>query len=151
MSSMSRRFGAGVAGVAAAATVAVFAAPNANATVDSITVSSATVQINKEYTLSADLSGAGIGLLVYWTDNDERLTPAGKVPWPIGKSNLSWTPKTAGQHIIVASQGGSTKSLVLTVTDPANPGTPGTPGGGDTGSAGKGLGGLLGSLTGSAG
>ncbi|WP_067700861.1 hypothetical protein [Nocardia jejuensis] len=154
MSSISRRFGAGVAGLAAAASIAVLAAPQASATVDSVSISSTTVLIGQEYTLTAKLSGAGIGLLVYWTDNDQRLTDVGKVPMPIGESTLKWTPSTAGQHIIVASQGGNTKSLIVKVVDPANPGTPdpGTPGdGGGTGSAGKALGSLLGGSTGSAG
>ncbi|MEU0544075.1 hypothetical protein ABZ319_29830 [Nocardia sp. NPDC005978] len=156
MSILSRRLGAGVASLAAAASIAVFAAPNAAATVDSITVSGSNHEINKEYTLSAKLSGAGIGLLVYWSVDGEDLSGP-KVPMPIGQSSYPWKPTKAGKHLITCSQGGSTKTIEVTVVDPSNPGpvdpgNPGTPGGenGGTGSAG-GLGGLLGGLTGSAG
>ncbi|MET9491751.1 hypothetical protein [Nocardia sp. NPDC006630] len=158
MNSLSRRIGAGVAGGAIAAAVAVFAAPQAGATVDSVTVSgSDPYTINTQYTLTAALSGAGIGLLVYWTDNGNTLTPAGKVPWPVGSSTLNWTPTTAGQHLITASQGGNVKTIVVNVVDPAHPGggttppTGGTGGSAGTGSASGLLGGLLGGLTGSAG
>lgn len=77
MSSISRRIGVGVAGLAATAAVAVLAAPQAAATVDSVSISgSAPYTINTGYTLTANLSGAGIGLLVYWSDNGKSLTPA---------------------------------------------------------------------------
>ncbi|WP_405486401.1 hypothetical protein [Nocardia sp. NBC_00511] len=164
MNSISRRIGAGVAGLAGVAAVAVLAAPQASATVDSVAVSgSAPYTINTGYTLTANLSGAGIGLLVYWSDNGTSLTPAGKVPWPIGYSSIDWKPTTAGQHVLTASQGGNTKTIIVTVSDPSQPGggggtTPGggggtTPGGGTggTGSASSALGGLLGGLSGSAG
>ncbi|PSK27669.1 hypothetical protein C6575_30730, partial [Nocardia seriolae] len=98
--------------------------------------------------------GAGIGLLVYWSDNGKSLTPAGKVPWPVGYSSIDWTPTTAGQHLLTASQGGNTKTIAVTVSDPSQPGGgtgAGGTGGGNTGSAGSALGGLLGGLTGSAG
>ncbi|MEV0033144.1 hypothetical protein [Nocardia sp. NPDC050793] len=147
---VGRRIGTGLAGFAAAAAVAVFAAPQAHATVDSITVSGADHTIDTTYTLRAKLSGAGIGLLVYWSDNGDQITGP-KVPWPVGESSVSWTPKTPGQHLITASQGGSTKTIVVQVTDPSDPGDPGDPGnpGGGTGSAGTGSAGkLLGSLFG---
>ncbi|MFJ9369075.1 hypothetical protein ACIRRA_32270 [Nocardia sp. NPDC101769] len=151
----ARRIGAGVAGLATTAAVAVLAAPQAAATVDSVAISgSAPYTINTGYTLTANLSGAGIGLLVYWSDNGTSLTPAGKVPWPIGYSSIDWKPTTAGQHMITASQGGNTKTIIVNVTDPSQPGGGtggGTGGGGGTGSAGSALGGLLGGLTGSAG
>ncbi|MFF2557818.1 hypothetical protein ACFVUS_42965 [Nocardia sp. NPDC058058] len=152
---MSRRLGSSVAGIATAAAIVVLAAPQASATVDAITVSGSDPHtINTEYTLTANLSGAGIGLLVYWTDNGNDLSGP-KVPWPVGFSSITWKPTTPGQHLLTASQGGSTKTIAVNVTDPANPGTPGggnpsTPGG-SSGSASKGLGGLLGGLTGSAG
>ncbi|MFC9998452.1 hypothetical protein [Nocardia sp. NPDC127526] len=150
MSTTISRIGGGIAGLATAAAVAVFAAPQAHATVDAVSVSgSAPYKINTEYTLTADLSGAGIGLLVYWSDNGENLTPAGKVPWPVGKSSITWKPSTEGQHLITASQGGSTKTIAITVVDPSKPTEPGNPGGGG-GSVDKMLGGLLGSRTGSA-
>ncbi|MTE16562.1 hypothetical protein [Nocardia aurantiaca] len=159
MSMMSYRIGAGVAGLATAAAVAVFAAPGANATVDSVSISgTAPYTINTSYTLTANLSGASIGLLVYWSDNGTNLTPAGKVPWPIGYSSIDWKPTTAGQHLLTASQGGNTKTIIVNVTDPSQPGGGtggsgggGGTGGGGTGSAGSALGGLLGGLTGSAG
>ncbi|WP_067568663.1 hypothetical protein [Nocardia acidivorans] len=161
MSSISRRLGAGVAGIATAAAVVVLAAPQASATVDSITITGGDPHtINTEYTLTANLSGAGIGLLVYWTDNGNDLSGP-KVPWPVGYSSITWKPTTAGRHLLTCSQGGSTKTIAITVVDPAIPGTPGggtpgTPGGGSggsgsSGSAGKALGGLLGGLSGSAG
>ncbi|WP_157534993.1 hypothetical protein [Nocardia inohanensis] len=153
MSTFSHRMGTAVAGVATAAAVAVIAAPQAQATVDAVAISgSAPYRIDTEYTLTANLSGAGIGLLVYWSDNGEKLTPAGKVPWPVGESSISWKPATAGQHLLTAAQGGSTKTITINVVDPSSPGNPGTPGGDSgTGSASKGLGSILGTLTGSAG
>ncbi|MFE3228364.1 hypothetical protein [Nocardia sp. NPDC059228] len=152
-SKSARRIGAGVAGLVTTAAVAVLAAPQAAATVDSVAISgSAPYTINTGYTLTANLSGAGIGLLVYWSDNGASLTPAGKVPWPIGYSSIDWKPTTAGQHMITASQGGNTKTIIVNVTDPSQPGGGGGTGaGGGTGSAGSALGGLLGGLTGSAG
>lgn len=150
MSILSRRLGAGVAGFAAAASIAVFAAPNAGAAVETLTVSGTNHEINKEYTLSATVGGAGIGLLVYWSDNGKDISGA-KVPMPVGHASFPWTPTTAGKHLLTCSQGGSTKTIEVNVIDPANPG-PGTPGnGGSTGSADKLLGGLLGSMSGSAG
>ncbi|UGT39268.1 hypothetical protein LTV02_24710 [Nocardia yamanashiensis] len=153
MSTFSHRMGAAVTSVAAAAAVAVIAAPQAQATVDAVAISGAApYKIDTEYTLTANLSGAGIGLLVYWTDNGEKLEPkAGQVPWPVGEASIKWKPATAGQHLITAAQGGSTKTITVNVVDPSVPGNPGTPGGGDSGSASKGLGSILGGLTGSAG
>ncbi|MBL1075722.1 hypothetical protein JK358_15105 [Nocardia sp. 2] len=121
-----RRIGAGIAGLAvAAATAAVVAtSPTAGAEVDAITITGATeYKVGSSYTLSASLSGASIGLLVYWSDNGESLTPAGKVPMPVGQASLAWIPRSAGQHILTVAQGGSTKSIVVTVTDDANPPT----------------------------
>ncbi|MFC9998454.1 hypothetical protein [Nocardia sp. NPDC127526] len=114
-----RRIGAGLAGLtlATATAVVVAVSPTANANVDAITVSSAIPQVGGTYTLHAALSGASVGLLVYWSDNGESLTPAGKVPWPPGEASLDWTPRTPGRHIITASQGSSTQTLVVTVTD----------------------------------
>ncbi|WP_054815946.1 hypothetical protein [Nocardia arizonensis] len=148
MSTIIRRLEAGLTGVAAMAAATVLLAPSAHATVDSVTVSGTTHLINTEYTLTAQLSGASIGLLVYWSDNGENITGP-KVPWPVGVSTINWTPTTKGQHIITAAQGGSTKTVIVNVVDPSEPtdpggGTdPGTPGG--TGSAGKLPSGLFGS------
>ncbi|MFE2995906.1 hypothetical protein ACFXG4_12935 [Nocardia sp. NPDC059246] len=151
----ARRIAAGVAGLATTAAVAVLAAPQAAATVDSVAISgTAPYTINTSYTLTANLSGAGIGLLVYWSDNGASLTNGvGIVPWPVGYSHVDWKPTTAGQHMITASQGGNTKTVIVNVTDPSQPGGGGggAGGGGGTGSAGSALGGLLGGLTGSAG
>ncbi|MEV0297982.1 hypothetical protein [Nocardia sp. NPDC050710] len=145
-----RRIAAGLAGLTTVTAIAVLAAP-AHATVDSVTVSGSNHTVNGTYTLKAHLSGASFGLLVYWSDNGQDISGP-KVPWPVGESSISWTPATKGQHLITASQGGSTKTIVVTVTDPSDPGdpgggdpgNPGNPGGG-TGSAGKALRGLFGS------
>ncbi|MEV6767827.1 hypothetical protein AB0N05_04265 [Nocardia sp. NPDC051030] len=119
-----RHLGLGIAGLAAATgVVAVLAAPSAQATVDQIAVSGSDYKVGSTYTLSADLSGASIGLLVYWNDNGTSLSPAGKVPWPPGHASLDWTPKTAGQHVLTASQGSSTKSVVVNVSDGTTPPT----------------------------
>ncbi|MEV6100547.1 hypothetical protein [Nocardia sp. NPDC051981] len=154
----ARRIGASVAGLATAAAVAVLAAPQAAATVDSVAISgSAPYTINTSYTLTANLSGVGVGLLVYWSDNGANITNGlGVVPSPVGYSHVDWKPTTAGQHMITASQGGNTKTIIVNVTDPSQPGGGGGTGGGTggsggTGSAGSALGGLLGGLTGSAG
>ncbi|RBO90723.1 hypothetical protein [Nocardia puris] len=147
---LGRRVGVGVAGFATAAAVAVFAAPPAHATVDSITISGSDHVIDTTYTLRAQLSGAGIGLLVYWTANGESIANP-QVPWPVGESSVPWTPREAGQHLITAAQGGSTKTIVVNVTDPNDPGPgdpgdpdPGDPGSPGTGSAGNLLRGLFG-------
>ncbi|MGN2635658.1 hypothetical protein ACTD5D_05570 [Nocardia takedensis] len=112
-----RRVAVGLAGLTTAAAVAVLAGP-AHATVESVTVSGADHKINQTYTLRAEVGGASFGLLVYWSDNGEAIAPP-KVPWPVGESSIDWTPKTAGQHVLTASQGGSTKSVVVTVTSGA--------------------------------
>ncbi|MFI2559329.1 hypothetical protein [Nocardia farcinica] len=147
------RIGSTVAGLTAATAIVVFAAPHANATVASVTVSGATHQLGQTYTLKAKLSGASIGLLVYWTDNGQDISGP-KVPWPVGESSIEWTPTTPGQHLITASQGGSTKTVVVNVIDPNAPDPdpdpdPGTdPGSGSSAGSG-GLGDLLGGLAGS--
>ncbi|WP_067716667.1 hypothetical protein [Nocardia yamanashiensis] len=165
------RIGVGIAGlaVAAGAALVVGNSPDAAATVDAISISSNDLRVGQTYDLQATLSGASVGLLIYWADNGEALTdPAAQVPMPPGHSSASWTPKTAGQHVITATQGGNTKSLVVTVTDGSTtvpptttvpPSTTTAPpttkpssgsgglgsGSGGSGSAGKILGGLLGS------
>ena len=135
---------AGLTAFGAAAAVSVLMAPNAHAAVDSVTVSGTNHAINTEYTLTAKLSGVSIGLLVYWTDNNEAITGA-KVPWPIGESTITWTPTVKGQHVITASQGGSTKTVVVNVIDPADEVDPGEPGGSGSAATFPGLGGLFGS------
>ncbi|MFD7848201.1 hypothetical protein ACFV4K_35445 [Nocardia sp. NPDC059764] len=176
--SSGRSITAGMAGltVASAAAVAVALAPGANATVDVITVSDSAPTVGGTYTLSADLSGASIGLLVNWNDNGASLTDGvGIIPWPVGHSSVTWKPTTPGQHIITASQGSSTQTLIVNVaggtttpptTTPPTTTTaptttaptttkPSTGGGGSigsgsaTGSAGKLVGGLLSGLFGS--
>ncbi|WP_054815947.1 hypothetical protein [Nocardia arizonensis] len=114
-----RRIAAGVAGLTTVTAVAILAAP-AHATVDSITVSGTEHTVNNTYTLRAELSGASFGLLVYWNDNGEAITGP-KVPWPVGESSVDWTPKTSGQHVITASQGSSTKSLIVNVASTSTP------------------------------
>lgn len=121
-----RHLGLGIAGLAVATgTVAVLSttAPDAHAAVDSITISNNSPVVGQTYTLSADLSGASIGLLVYWTDNGSKLTPVGKVPWPVGHASLDWTPGSVGQHTLSISQGSSTKTLTVNVGDGSTPTT----------------------------
>ncbi|MFE4462753.1 hypothetical protein ACFROC_35820 [Nocardia tengchongensis] len=115
--SPGRVLGAGMAGlaVASATAVAVVMAPAANATVDNITISDSAPTVGSTYSLHADLSGASFGLLVYWNDNGTALTPAGKMPWPPYNASLDWTPTTPGQHVITASQGSSTQTLIVNV------------------------------------
>ncbi|MEU6585199.1 hypothetical protein [Nocardia sp. NPDC046763] len=166
-----RVIGAGLAGVtvAAAAAVAVAMSPTASATVDVITISSATPTVGGDYTLHASLSGASVGLLIYWSDNGASLTPVGKVPWPPGEASLDWSPSTPGQHIITASQGSSTQTLVVnvgtgsggtttttpptttppTTTPPTTTPSTTTPGGSGSGSSSGSAKGLLGGLLGS--
>ncbi|MEC3951509.1 hypothetical protein VMT65_00540 [Nocardia sp. CDC153] len=115
-----RVIGAGLAAVTltGAATLAVTMSPAANATVDTISVSDTAPVVGGSYTLYADLSGASIGLLVNWNDNGQSLTKGvGIIPWPVGHSSVTWQPTTPGQHIITASQGSSTQTLILNVTD----------------------------------
>ncbi|WP_433668797.1 hypothetical protein ACQP06_32855 [Nocardia sp. CA-136227] len=116
-----RHLGAGLAALAiatgAVAVLATHEAPEAHATVDSITISGSNWTVGQTYTLSADLSGASFGLLVYWEDNGNPITsPASKVPWPPYHSSTDWTPTTAGQHNITLKQGSSTKSLIVNVS-----------------------------------
>ncbi|MTL10187.1 hypothetical protein GL307_00630 [Nocardia seriolae] len=116
-----RHLGIGLAGLAiatgAVAVVTTHEAPAAHASVDSVTVSGSNWTVGNTYTLHASLSGASFGLLVYWSDNGNSLTPAGKVPWPPYNASLDWKPTTAGQHIITASQGSSTNTLIVNVAD----------------------------------
>ncbi|MGW4354707.1 hypothetical protein ACWELJ_21760 [Nocardia sp. NPDC004582] len=180
--SPGRALGAGLAGltVTSAAAITVALAPAASATVDVITISDSAPTAGGTYTLSADLSGASFGLVVNWNDNGASLTDGvGIMPWPPYHSSVTWKPTTPGQHIITASQGSSTQTLIVnvaggtttpptTTTAPAAPTTtapstttaptttkPSTGGGGSigsgsaTGSAGKLVGGLLSGLFGS--
>ncbi|GAB4589404.1 hypothetical protein [Nocardia sp. IFM 10818] len=112
----ARRAGVGVTGFAALAAAAVLTAPSAFATVDSVTVDGSDHRVGTEYTISATLSGAAAGLLVYFSDNGNFIGGA-KVPWPPGHSSIEWTPDTKGQHIITVEQGGYTKSIIVDVKD----------------------------------
>ncbi|MEV6072679.1 hypothetical protein AB0L82_39575 [Nocardia sp. NPDC052001] len=112
----ARRAGAGITGFAAIAAAAVIAAPTACAAVDTVTVEGSNFQVDTEYTISATLSGASIGLLVYFSDNGQFIGSP-KVPWPVGHSSITWKPSTKGQHIITVEQGGSTQSTTVTVAD----------------------------------
>ncbi|WP_196054820.1 hypothetical protein [Nocardia aurantiaca] len=118
---IGRGLGAGLAGLAIAAgaitVLTTHEAPAAHAAVDSVSISGSNWTVGNTYTLSANLSGASIGLLVYWSDNGDSLTPVGKVPWPVGHASLDWTPKTPGQHIITCSQGSTTQTLIVNVGD----------------------------------
>lgn len=124
-----RRLGIGIAGlVVAAGTATIVATPStpARAAVDGVTISGADFTVGGTYTLHADLSGASVGLLVYWSDNGDGFSGP-KVPWPPGEASIDWTPKAAGQHILTAAQGGSTKSIVVTVNTGGTPPTTTTP------------------------
>ncbi|MFJ9369071.1 hypothetical protein ACIRRA_32250 [Nocardia sp. NPDC101769] len=116
-----RHLGIGLAGLAiatgAVTVLATHEAPAAHATVDSVSISGSNWTVGTSYTLSANLSGASIGLLVYWSDNGNSLTPVGKVPWPPGHASLDWTPSTPGQHVITCSQGSTTQTLIVNVGD----------------------------------
>ncbi|WP_067568687.1 hypothetical protein [Nocardia acidivorans] len=114
--SAARRAGVGITGFAAVAAAAILAAPTACAAVDTVTVEGSNFQVDSTYTLSATLSGASAGLLVYFSDNGEFIGSP-KVPWPVGHASISWTPSTKGQHIITVEQGGSTRSTVVNVAD----------------------------------
>ncbi|MBF6182978.1 hypothetical protein [Nocardia otitidiscaviarum] len=108
------RAGVGLTGFAAAAAVAVLTAPAACAAVETVTVEGSTFRVGGEYTISATLGGASAGLLVYFSDNGEFIG-APKVPWPPGRSSITWKPETAGQHIITVEQGGSHRSVTVDV------------------------------------
>ncbi|MFE2995910.1 hypothetical protein ACFXG4_12955 [Nocardia sp. NPDC059246] len=116
-----RHLGIGLAGLAiatgAVTVLATHEAPAAHASVDSVSISGSNWTVGTSYTLSANLSGASVGLLVYWSDNGSSLTPVGKVPWPPGHASLDWTPKTPGQHVITCSQGSTTQTLIVNVGD----------------------------------
>ncbi|MFD9615320.1 hypothetical protein ACFWWS_38800 [Streptomyces sp. NPDC059083] len=118
---MGRGLGAGLAGLAiatgAVTVLTTHEAPAAHASVDSVSISGSNWTVGTSYTLSANLSGASVGLLVYWSDNGSSLSPVGKVPWPPGHASLDWTPSTPGQHIITCSQGSTTQTLIVNVGD----------------------------------
>ncbi|MGV9410251.1 hypothetical protein ACWDOP_10085 [Nocardia sp. NPDC003693] len=121
-SAFRRPLGLGLAGLAVATGVTVVlanpSAPEATAAVDNITISGSDHKVGQTYTLHADLSGASFGLLVYWKANGQAITsPAAQVPWPAYNTSADWTPRTAGAHTITLTQGSSTKSLVVNVTD----------------------------------
>ncbi|WP_198347833.1 hypothetical protein [Nocardia terrae] len=116
-----RHIGVGLAGLAIATgaigVLTTHEAPAAHANVDSVTISGSNWTVNNTYTLHASLSGASFGLLVYWADNGNSLTPVGKVPWPPYNASLDWTPKTPGQHTLTCTQNGVTQSVTVTVSD----------------------------------
>ncbi|MEU1428909.1 hypothetical protein ABZ412_17710, partial [Nocardia sp. NPDC005746] len=118
-----RHIGAGLAALAiatgAVSVLVTHEAPEAHATVDSITISGSNWTVGQTYTLSANLSGWEFGLLCYWEDNGNPITnPPSKVPWPAYHSSTDWTPTTPGKHTISLKQGGSTKTLVVNVSSP---------------------------------
>lgn len=110
------RAGVGITGFAALAAVAVLTAPSALATVETVSVDGSEHRVGSEYTISATLGGASVGLLVYFSDNGEFIGSP-KVPWPPGHSSITWKPESAGQHIITVEQGGTHKSVVVQVKD----------------------------------
>ncbi|MFI6868014.1 hypothetical protein [Nocardia sp. NPDC050406] len=110
------RAGLGLTGFAAVAAVAVLAAPSAYAAVETVTVEGSGFRVGSEYTISATLGGASVGLLVYFSDNGEFIGGP-KVPWPPGHSSITWKPETAGQHIITVEQGGTHQSVVVDVKE----------------------------------
>ncbi|WP_194816144.1 hypothetical protein [Nocardia sp. XZ_19_385] len=110
-----RRTGAGLTAFAAAAAVTVLAAPSAYAAPTAVSVSDDKLVVGEKYTISTQLGGASVGLLVYFSDNGEFIG-APKVPWPPGHSSIEWKPSTAGQHILTVEQGGHTQSIVVEVS-----------------------------------
>ncbi|NNH74727.1 hypothetical protein HLB23_33590 [Nocardia uniformis] len=112
----ARRAGVGITGFAAMAAAVVLTAPSAFAAVESVSVDGSDYRVGGEYTISATLGGASVGLLVYFSDNGEFIG-APKVPWPPGKSSITWKPETTGQHILTVEQGGTHKSVVVNVKD----------------------------------
>ncbi|MFR9753405.1 hypothetical protein ACL02S_20555 [Nocardia sp. 004] len=134
----ARRVGTGLTSLAATAAVIVLAAPSAQATVKSVTISGSDHVVGTSYTLEATVGGISFGLPVTWTANGVKIGGP-KVPWPPGKSTQEWTPESPGQHIITATQGSSTESIVVDVTKPG-----GSSGSANTGSADGILGNLLG-------
>ncbi|WP_405134492.1 hypothetical protein [Nocardia sp. NBC_01388] len=112
----TRTAGAGITGFAALAVVAALTAPTACAAVDTVSVSGSNYQVGTQYTISADLSGASVGLLVYFSDNGNFIGSP-KIPSPPGHSSISWTPSDKGQHILTVSQGNSTQSTIVNVSD----------------------------------
>ena len=113
----ARRAGVGITGFTALAAATVLASPSALAAVDTVSLDASSPVKGKEYTISATLSGASVGLLVYFSDNGQFIGSP-KVPWPPGHSSIAWTPSTSGQHILTVEQGGSTKSIVVQVGEP---------------------------------
>lgn len=112
----ARRAGVGITGFAALAAAAVLATPSAIAAVDTVSVDQSSLVVNKPYTVSATLSGASVGLLVYFSDNGNAIG-APKVPWPPGHASIGWTPNSSGQHTLTVSQGNNSQSIVVTVAD----------------------------------
>ncbi|BAW03828.1 hypothetical protein NS14008_33495 [Nocardia seriolae] len=106
----------GLTGFAALAATAVIAAPDALAAVDTVSIDQKNVVVDKAYTISATLSGASIGLLVYFSDNGNEIGPP-RIPSPPGHASISWRPSTTGRHIITASQGPNSQSIVVDVAD----------------------------------
>ncbi|WP_433563478.1 Ig-like domain-containing protein [Nocardia sp. CA-151230] len=112
----ARRAGVGITGFAALAAAAVVAAPVSLAAVDTVSIDQTNPVVDKAYTISATLSGASIGLLVYFSDNGNEIGPP-KIPSPPGHASISWRPTTSGQHVITASQGPNSQSIVVQVAD----------------------------------
>lgn len=117
--SSGRVFGAGLAAVGVAGTaaaIAVAVSPTAGATVEAISPSDPVPAVGGTYTLGADLTGVSSALPVTWNDNGVSITNGvGILPFPAGHTSITWTPTTPGQHIITATQGTSTQTLIITV------------------------------------
>ncbi|WP_067704706.1 hypothetical protein [Nocardia jejuensis] len=137
--SISKRTGLGAGLLGALATAALVAAPQANALVTDIGVSSDTVYVGQAYTITASVTATSGLFNVTFTDNG---TEIGKAKPSGSTATIQWTPSSKGAHELKATQEIiSSKTVTVTVTD--KPTTPGT----GSSSGGNPLAGLLSSLS----
>ncbi|WP_405497737.1 hypothetical protein [Nocardia sp. NBC_00511] len=132
----ARRAGLGVTTLGAVAGAIVLAAPQAGAWPSDIAVSGTSHNVGCSYTVTATIAVDRL-TSVKFTDNGTELTGSPVSPSLLsGTVTISWTPTTAGNHTLVATQDFLTKSVDVQVS-PAS----------SFGSFGCGLNGLLPSLS----
>ncbi|MFR9753404.1 hypothetical protein ACL02S_20550 [Nocardia sp. 004] len=118
MRTRALRAGTGLTSFAAIAATVVLAAPSAQASVSSVSVSGVLHTVGTTYTITAKIGGVSGLLPVAFSDNGNKLETSPVLPNPLtGTAKIEWTPSSAGQHVITATQGFSTKSVAIDVRE----------------------------------
>ncbi|WP_433671919.1 hypothetical protein ACQP06_09750 [Nocardia sp. CA-136227] len=129
-----RRIGCGITGLAATVAIVTGAAPAASADVAWVNINppAQTYYVGTSYRLAAGPSTEPSGSqVVSFYDNGQCIgTGSSHVQPQTGieyAASVSWIPATAGQHVITADDGQTTKALTITVVPALAGSTPATP------------------------